>query len=450
MTDNTFACRAKKIVTVSKYKTIEDGVIIISNGKIKSIGTYKELENQLNNITIYDYSDKIITPSLIDCHCHLLEYAAGSLYPVTKETYLNAGKSLILNALLYGITAIGEQLCGSPICDIPIDEYMDVAKDSPVRIKFSLNSITIGTDKLVHYNCLSGNKEVGKDILTDSENLSILAEKNEFPGENIFINATPANLHLSLVPRAGNIVFNEDELKIIVNAYHEKGKRIGAHVGGNEGIDLAIKCGVDVIHHGHGISDEQIKKVRDNNISIVATPLGGTHLVPNLPNDILKLVSNGIDVSIATDAYLPQKVRDNNISIVATPLGGTHLVPNLPNDILKLVSNGIDVSIATDAYLPPASHLDLDANKLYGSDVLMLIARPAMELLFDNGFDENVCLSLLTSNPARILGLDDVVGKLDVGMDADFLVSNGVPGLEVWESDDILSVFVNGKMMISR
>ncbi len=80
----------------------------------------------------------------------------------------------------------------------------------------------------------------------------------------------------------------------------------------------------------------------------------------------------------------------------------------------------------------------------------MLIARPAMELLFDNGFDENVCLSLLTSNPARILGLDDVVGKLDVGMDADFLVSNGVPGLEVWESDDILSVFVNGKMMISR
>lgn len=403
MNDNTFACRAKKIVTVSKYKTIEDGVIIISNGKIKSIGTYKELENQLNNITIYDYSDKIITPSLIDCHCHLLEYAAGSLYPVTKETYLNAGKSLILNALLYGITSIGEQLCGSPICDIPIAEYMDVAKDSPVRIKFSLNSITIGTDKPVHYNCLSGNKEVGKDILTDSENLSILAEKNEFPGENIFINATPANLHLSLVPRAGNIVFNEDELKIIVNAYHEKGKRIGAHVGGNEGIDLAIKCGVDVIHHGHGISDEQIKKV-----------------------------------------------RDNNISIVATPLGGTHLVPNLPNDILKLVSNGIDVSIATDAYLPPASHLNLDVNKLYGSDVLMLIARPAMELLFDNGFDENVCLSLLTSNPARILGLDDVVGKLDVGMDADFLVSNGVPGLEVWESDDILSVFVNGKMMISR
>lgn len=403
MTDNTFACRAKKIVTVSKYKTIEDGVIIVSNGKIKNIGTYKELENQLKNIPVYDYSDKVITPSLIDCHCHLLEYAAGSLYPVTKETYLDAGKSLILNALLYGITAIGEQLCGSPICDISIDEYMDVAKDSPVRIKFSLNSITIGTDKPVHYNCLNGNTEVSKDILTDSSNLSILAEKNEFPGENIFINATPANLPLSLVPRAGNIVFSEDELRIIVDSYHEKGKRIGAHVAGNEGIELAIKCGVDVIHHGHGISDEQI-----------------------------------------------EKVRDNNISIVATPLGGTHLVPNLPDDILRLVSNEIDVSIATDAYLPPASHLDLDANKLYGSDVLMLIARPAMKLMFDNGFDENMCLSLLTANPAKILGLDDVVGKLDVGMDADFLVTNGVPGLDVCESDDILSVFINGKMVVSR
>lgn len=403
MKDNIFAFRAKKIVTVSEKGTIEDGVIIVNDGKIENIGTYEELENELNNILVYDYGEKVITPSLIDCHCHLLEYASGSLYPVTKETYLEAGRSLLFNALLCGITSIGEQICGSPICDISVDDYIKLAKDLPIRVKFSLNSITIGTNDLASYTCLHKSEQVEKNILSNIETLSTISDKNEFPGENIFINATPANLPLSSVPRAGELIFDEEELKSIVNIFHKKGKRIGAHVAGEEGINLALKCDVDVLHHAHGIIDEQI--------SIV---------------------------------------KSNNISIVVTPLGGTHLTPNLPSDILNLVKEGIEVSIATDAYLPPASHLNLDKNNLYGSDVLMFIAQPSMKLLFENGFDENVCLSLLTANPAKILGLEDAVGKLDIGMNADFLVADGVPGLEINDPNQISAIFIDGKKLISR
>ncbi len=403
MKDDRFACRAKKIVTVSEKGTIEDGVIIINNGKIEDIGTYKELKNKLDNIPVYNYGEKVITPSLIDCHCHLLEYAPGSLYPVTKETYLEAGRILLFNALLSGITCIGEQICGSPICGISIDDYMKLIKDIPLKIKFSLNSITIGTNDLSSYTCLHENKQINKNLLSDIEIVSEIATRNEFPGENIFINATPANLPISSVPRAGEIIFTEEELKSIVNIFHNKGKKIGAHVAGYEGINLALKCGVDVLHHAHGINDEQIK--------------------------IAKV---------------------NNTSIVATPLGGTHLTPNLPSDILNLVKEGIDVSIATDAYLPPAPHLNLDGNILYGSDVLMLIAHPSMRLLFENGFDENVCLSLLTSNPAKVLGVENSVGKLDIGMSADFLVSDGVPGLDITNPNQISAIFINGKKLISR
>lgn len=398
-----FACRAKKIITVSEKGTIKDGVIIINDGKIESIGTYNELKSKLNDIPLYDYSEKVITPSLIDCHCHLLEYAPASLYPVTKETYLEAGRILLFNALLSGITAIGEQICGSPICNISIDDYMQIAKDSPIRVKFSLNTITIGTNDLPSYTCLHENEQVNKNILSDIEIVSEIANKNEYPGENVFINATPANLSPSLVPRAGEIVFTEKEIQSIVDTFHNKDKKIGAHVAGYEGINLALRCGIDVLHHAHGINDEQIK--------------------------------------IA---------RDNKTSIVATPLGGTHLTPNLPSDILKLVKEGIDVSIATDAYLPPANHLNLDENILYGSDSLMLLAHPSMNLLFENGFDENICLSLLTSNPAKILGLENTVGKLDIGMSADFLVSDGIPGLDITDPNDISDVFINGKKLISR
>lgn len=403
MNDNKFACWAKKIVTVSERGTIEDGVIIIDNGKIQDIGTYNELKDKLENICVYDYKDKVITPSLIDCHCHLLEYAPGSLYPVTKETYLEAGKVLLFNALLYGITTLGEQICGSPICGISIDDYMKIRDEVPLKISFSLNSITIGTGELSNYTCLHENNQVDKEILSNTEVVSQIAIKNEYPGENVFINATPANLPTKDVPRAGEVIFTKDKLKFIVDEFHKNNKKIGAHVAGKDGINLAIECGVDVFHHAHGINYNQIKIV-----------------------------------------------KEKGISIVATPLGGTHLTPNLPQDILNLVKEGINVSIATDAYLPPASHLNLEKDKLYGSEVLMFIANSSMKLLFDNGYDENICLSLLTSNPAKILGLEDSIGKLEVGMYADFLVCDGIPGLEFVDKESICDIFINGKKVISR
>ncbi|MDU1202549.1 MAG: amidohydrolase family protein [Clostridiales bacterium] len=403
MSENKFACYCKKIVTVSEKGTIRDGVIIVNDGKIEDIGTYIQLKDKLNDICVYEYKDKVITPSLIDCHCHLLEYAPGSLYPVTKETYLEAGKVLMFNALLSGITALGEQICGSPICGISIDDYMKIKNEVPLKIKFSLNSITIGTNELSNYTCLHENKQVDKSILYREDIISKISIKNEYPGENVFINATPANLSAKDVPRAGEIIFTENQLQAIVDVFHSNNKKIGAHVAGKEGIDLAIKCGIDVLHHAHGINYNQIKIL-----------------------------------------------NNNKTSVVATPLGGTHLTPNLPQDIFDLVRGGIDVSIATDAYLPPASYLNLDENKLYGSDVLMLISHPSMKLLFNSGYDENRCLSLLTANPAKILGLENSIGKIDIGMSADFLVCDGIPGLEIVDNKNILEVFINGKKLISR
>ena len=63
MKDYRFACRAKKIITVSEKGTIKDGVIIINDGNIESIGSYNELKCILFDIPLYDNSEKVITPS---------------------------------------------------------------------------------------------------------------------------------------------------------------------------------------------------------------------------------------------------------------------------------------------------------------------------------------------------------------------------------------------------
>jgi imidazolonepropionase-like amidohydrolase len=207
------------------------------------------------------------------------------------------------------------------------------------------------------------------------------------------------------VPRAGEIIYSLDDLKQIVQIYHELGKKIGCHVAGGEGIQLALEAGIDVLHHAHGITESQIDEASKKGVSIVATPMGGTHLRPNSPEEILKFVQKNIPVSISTDAYLPPY---SNVS-----------------------------------WLP------FQDQSLQGPNALMLIAHPAMNLM-KKQYNENEILALLTANPAKLLGKEKQFGRLVPGLEANFLVTEGIPGLEITEVKGIKQVFYRGVKVIDR
>ncbi|HWO76460.1 MAG TPA: amidohydrolase family protein [Bacillus sp. (in: firmicutes)] len=404
--DSTYIVRGKRLVTVSKKGTIHDGAMAIENGKIKAIGLWKNMKHQYPDFLVMDYSNHVITPSLVDCHTHLLEFAPTSLYPVTPETHFHAGRAILLKALSAGITAIGEQVCGHPLCDFSMEDYRRMSADFPMDISFAAASISIGFEKLAHFASVTKSQSLRKEDLVNPQIVRSIAMESDYPGENIFINATPANFTINEVPRAGEIIYSLDELKQITDIYHHLGKQIGAHVAGKEGIKLALEAQIDVCHHVHGITEELMNTAAEQGTKVVATPMGGTHLPPNAPEEILSLVKKGIPVSIATDAYLP-------------PYMGTGWLP----------------------FTDPS---------LKGPDVLMLIASPSMVLMKHNGFDENDILALITANPAELMGKGQQYGRLQPGMDASFIVSTGVPGLEITDVKDIKSVYYKGVKVIER
>ncbi|MFJ8065758.1 amidohydrolase family protein [Psychrobacillus sp. NPDC096426] len=401
-----YMIRAKKIVTVSQFGTIKDGAMVIENGKILDVGTWENVRKQHSSIHAIDYTNYVITPSLVDCHTHLLEFAPTSLYPVTPETHFIVGKTILFHALSSGITALGEQICGHPLCDFTIEDYRKAIHGMPLNVSFATTSISIGFDKIVHFTSITQSTAVRKKDLIDPFLVKQIAKESDYPGENIFINATPANFSANEVPNAGKLMYSLKEMKQIVDIYHQLGKKIGVHVAGKEGIEMALEVGVDVLHHAHGITDELIKKAANLGVQIVATPIGGTHLTPNSPEEVLKFVNENIAVSISTDAYLP-------------PYPGVAWLP-YPDQSLK------------------------------GPDQLMLIANPSMRLLKQNNYDENTILALLTNNPAVILGKEKQFGRLERGLDANFLVAEGIPGLEITETEKIKKVFYQGKMVINR
>lgn len=393
-------------MTVSRLGTIENGALAVVDVKIVEVGNWEQIRKRYPRFLVMDYSAYVITPSLVDCHTHLLEFAPSSLYPDMPEKHFKVGKKLLLDALSSGITALGEQICGHPQFDFSISDYRKTVLNVPLDVSFATTSISIGFEKLAHFTAVTHSKVVEKADLIDPNIVRMIAEASDYAGENIFINATPANFTVDEVPRAGEVIYSVEELKQIVEIYHQCGKRIGVHVAGEDSIKMALDAGVDVLHHAHGITDRLIEQASKQHVEIVATPMGGTHLPPNSPEDILALVNHKIPVSISTDAYLP-------------PYPGTTWLP------------------FTD-------------QALKGPDVLMFIAHPAMKRLQENHYDENEILALLTANPAALLGKENHFGRLAQGLDANFLVAEGIPGLEITSVEKISKVFFRGQKVIDR
>ncbi len=93
-----------------------------------------------------------------------------------------------------------------------------------------------------------------------------------------------------------------------------------------------------------------------------------------------------------------------------------------------LASEGLQVSIITDAPVIPEQYLPLCAG-----------------LAVKSGMDSFDALKAITINPAKHLGVEDKVGSLEVGKDADIVIADGDP---MDSSTRIETVFLNGKKVI--
>lgn len=381
--------------------------MVIQDGKIVDLGHCEEMKVKYgNSIPILDYKNYVVTPGLIDCHTHLLEFAPSSLYPITKETQILAAKAILLKTLASGITALGEQICGSPMLYSEIPTFKLSVRDFPLDTSFAATSISIGLETLLHFTSVTGSLAVERKVLVDSEVIKKLASYSEFGGENVFINATPANFTKDLVPNAGQIIYSQNELNRIVSIFHSMNKSIGTHVAGKEGIDMALNAKFDVLHHAHGITDEQLVRVAKQGVKIVATPLGGTHLPPNTIDEVINMMHLRIPVAISSDGYLPP--HENTVTFPKVLEG------------------------------------------LIGPDSLMAIAHPYLKKMTECGYDENNALSLITSTPAKILEKEHQFGSLEIGKDANFLVAEGVPGLEIVDPEKVKAVYFRGEKLIQR
>jgi imidazolonepropionase-like amidohydrolase len=101
----------------------------------------------------------------------------------------------------------------------------------------------------------------------------------------------------------------------------------------------------------------------------------------------------------------------------------------------KFYDTGITVLAGTDMVLYGAPALPIDLELGY---------------MVQYGITPLQAIQTATVNPARVLGLSNVTGKLEKGLEADVLVVKGDASVDITALSHVLSVYLGGKKVVEN
>ena len=170
--------------------------------------------------------------------------------------------------------------------------------------------------------------------------------------------------------------FTEAEMRAVVEEATNKGVYVAAHAQGANGIKNALRAGVMSIEHGYLIDDEGIQMMLDNNAWLVPTLLTGT-----TPPDPLKATAYAVEKKNRVRAQLEQNVS-------------------------KAFAAGVKVAMGTDSGVVA-----------HGQNLKEL------GIMVDLGLDPMKAIVAGTSEAAKLLCIDHLVGTIETGKRADLVVT---------------------------
>lgn len=183
--------------------------------------------------------------------------------------------------------------------------------------------------------------------------------------------------------------FTDEEMRAIVETGHQMGRRVVAHAHGANGINAALRAGVDAIEHGSYLDAEGIRLMNRAHAYLVPTLEAGWY--------VGQLAERGGTLTPAQTA----KAR-----IVSRAIADM---------IQRAHRGGVQIAFGTDTGVSP-----------HGQN-----AREFDLLVEQGGYAPLETIQFATVGAAAHLGLSDVAGRIAPGMSADIVAVEGDPLADV-------------------
>jgi len=352
--------------------------VVMDGGKIAEIGQQSDAPSGGDNAVV-DLAGKTLMPGVIDCHVHLsIDGAPDALGAAMADTEALAVVRMIGNAertLAAGVTTVR---------DVGAKSHIDFSFRNAVRegvVPFSPRLILSG----IPVTMIGGHFwQMGREASGEDETRKAAREQLKAGADCVKLMATGGILTDGT--EIGAAQLDEAEMRAAVEEAHKAGKIVAAHAHGAQGIKNAVRAGVTSIEHGYFLDEECKELMLEHRTYLVATAAA-----------VRLVVEHGVDAGI------PCPVVRKAASAVDTQV-------ETCRDAWK---GGIPLAMGTDAGTPFNRHGD---------------NMQELETMVDHiGLSPMEAIEMSTMGSARLLGLDDRIGSVENGKDADLIVVDGNP-----------------------
>lgn len=395
-----------KMIDTESGKVLTEKTIIVSGNKIKSIENGYVSPKQ--NDTAIDLKSKTVLPGLIDMHVHIESETNPKAY---LEKYTLNDADVAFRSVGYanvtlkaGFTTVRD--LGGTGVNISLRNAINQGRIDGPRI-FTAGKALATTGG--HADPTNGNrKEImddpgPKDGVVNNVSDAKKAVRQRYKNGADMIKITATGGVLSVAKSGSNPQFTIEEIKVICETAKDYGMHVAAHAHGDEGMQRAIIGGVKTIEHGTLMSDETMELMKKHDAYLVPTITAGKEVA-----DKAKI-----------EGYYPDIIVPKALAVG----------PKIQGTFARAYKKGVGIAFGTDA--------GVYEHGLNGKEFGFMVeaGMPAMETI-----------QSATITNAKILGMEDQLGKLKAGFLADIVAVDEDPTQNINTMENVVFVMKDGKI----
>ncbi len=255
--------------------------VLVEGDRIKALGTAADLAKQAPAAKVIDLGDVTLLPGLIDAHTHILaddsEDYTGHIVKQSIARRAIQATARAREILLSGFTSLRDvDTEGAMFADADLARAIQAGEAPGPRIFPSTRALAptggylpndVAWDVTVPGGAQFADgpdalrKAVREQVANGARWIKVYADF----AQGMYLGSNPAR------PLRSRPSFTQAELNAIVDEAHRNGVKVAAHAMGWDGIDAALKAGVDSIEHGNGMTDDLADRMIKQNVMWVPT-----------------------------------------------------------------------------------------------------------------------------------------------------------------------------------
>lgn len=395
----TIAIRAGNVIDPATGTVAKNQIVVVENGKITAVGAGAAIPKEAQ---VIDLSNAWVMPGLIDAHTHLTLSEIPGKAPF-EAAYLKEGSALRALRGLHN---------GEIILRAGFTTVREVGNEANYACSDLKRALKEGWFDGPTFQCAG--KIIGP---FGGQSANVPPEQGPFWRWEYMDADTPDEIRraihediyygadvIKLVADNGAFHYSEDDIRVAVQEAHAAGRPVAVHVYGGPAADNVIRGGADSVEHGFGLSDEQLRLMKEKGTFLVGTDFPAAHLAGLNPSN---------DTLADADA-LGKKIIDR--------LGRAHRI-------------GVKMAFGSDT-------------------VTEMSGRTRADMMFDYlavwraaGVPPADILKAMTTNGAELLRIKQERGAIAVGQYADIIAMPADPLQDVEALKKVNFVMKNGKVV---